>query len=226
MFPWPGDNASSRGKEPSRQWIGASRLLAVGWRVWAGPLVLLVFIVLAGWLALSRHATFHTHVFDLGYYAQVIWNTGHGRWFATSLKPPTFLGDHFSPLLAILAPLFWITTDASVLLIVEIIALSMAIIPGYLILRQRHVVLAPLLVLGFVLNPALHTLALQEFHEIMLAIPLLSLAMYALYLRKMPLFYVALALTLLVREDMAIICGSVRCIHVALCGWSIDGKGS
>jgi uncharacterized membrane protein len=174
------------------------------WTAWAAPALIAAFLVLGIGLALLRHASFHTNLLDLGYYTQVIWNTAQGHWFATTLKPPNFLADHFSPLLALLVPLFSLAPDARTLLVIEILALASAIVPAYATLRKRYPVLAPLLALAFVLNPMLHLTAQEEFHEIMLAVPLLALAMYALAAEHPRLLYASLLLVMLVREDMAI----------------------
>lgn len=194
---------------------GGMRLLR-WWERGAGPALLGVYVVLAIIFALRRHATFQTGLFDLGYYAQVIWNTSRGRWFATSLKPPTFLADHFSPALALLAPFFWLAPDARALLVVEAVALATAIIPGYLLLRARYPAFAPLLVLAFVLNPLLHQTTLEEFHEIMLAAPALALAVYALETRRNHLLLASLGLALLVREDVALYVASFG-LYVLVC---------
>ena len=179
-------------------------LVARLWTTLAGPVTLALFVVAATLLAFRRHDAFVTQVYDLGYYTQVIWNTAQGRLFATSLNQPTFLIDHFSPLLAIFAPLFWIAPDPRTLFVVEMLALSTAIIPACLILRERYSLLAPLLVLAFVFNPLLHDLATDEFHEIILTVPLLAVAIYALLKEHYRVLVVALLLTLLVREDMGI----------------------
>ena len=163
--------------------------------------------VLAGWLNFQQSATFHTHLFDLGYYTQVVWNTARGAWFANSLKDATFLSDHFAPLLAALAPLFWITPRPETLQLVKIAALALAGCGPYLWLRTTHPRLAPLLVFSYILNPQLHRLAFVEFHEIVLAAPCLSLALYAVHRRWLRLFWIAVGLTLLVREDMGFYIG-------------------
>ena len=87
---------------------------------------------MAAYLAFLRHAAFGTGLLDLGYYVQVIWNIANGRWFATSLKPPTFLADHFSPALAGLAPLFWAAPGARTLLAIQVLALATAVLPEVL----------------------------------------------------------------------------------------------
>ena len=174
------------------------------WQRWAMPLLVALFVVVAIVLAMYRHAAFQTQLLDLGYYTQVLWNTAHGRWFATSIKPPNYLADHFSPILATLAPLFLVWPDARTLLVVSALALVTAIFPGYAVLRRRHASLAPFLVLCFILNPMLQATAVLEFHEIMLAVPLLAIAAYAAVTDRPRILILSLVLTLLVREDMGI----------------------
>jgi uncharacterized membrane protein len=169
-----------------------------------------LWIIVAAFLSVRRHTLFETNVFDLGYYTQVLWNTAHGSWFANSLKHPSFLADHFSPILLLIAPMFRVFPDARVLLIVEALALGASIVPSYVILRSAYPALAPLLVIGFVLNVTLHRVASEDFHEIMLAAPALALVVYAVYARQTVLFVVASVITLLVREDMG--------LYVALVG--------
>ena len=194
----------ARSDHPAEDPVSRDPRLLSFWLNWAALLFTASFVILAVWLALRRHVSLHTDLLDLGYYTQVIWNTAHGRWFVTSVKPPTFLADHFAPALALLAPLFWAVPDARTLLIVQNMALATAIVPAYLVLRARHPLLAPFLVLAFVCNPLLHQLSVTDFHEIVLAVPLLALAVRAVYEERNGLLLCTLGLLLLVREDMAI----------------------
>lgn len=166
--------------------------------------VVMVWAVLALYLAWQQHATFHTHLLDQGYYVQVLWNTARGSWFANSLKYPSFLGDHFSPILALLAPLFWLAPNGYMLQIVKVAALALALLPTGLWLREKSPRLALWVMVALALNPALHQLALQEFHEIILAAPLIAVAFYAAERQHLRSFLAALVLLLLVREDMGV----------------------
>jgi len=174
------------------------------WRNLAAWIILGAWLLLGCYLAFRQHAAFHTHLFDTGYYTQVLWNTAHGNWFANSLKYPLFLADHFSPILLLLAPLFWVSPTSYPLQFAKIVALGTPIVPLYYLLRQTHPKLAPLLVLAYVLNPLLHQTALEEFHEIMLAAPLIGLACYAARRENIKLLVASLGLLLLVREDMGV----------------------
>ncbi len=77
-----------------------------------------VFALLAV-MALIKHWTFHTYVYDLGIFHQMLWNTARGRWFASSLKHMNYLGDHFSPSMILLAPLTWLPHSVEILLIAQ-----------------------------------------------------------------------------------------------------------
>jgi uncharacterized membrane protein len=68
------------------------------------------FATLFGTMAILRHNAFHSSGYDLGIFDQVIWNSAHGRLFENSIMAdsPSFLGHHFSPLLLVLVPLYWV----------------------------------------------------------------------------------------------------------------------
>jgi hypothetical protein len=174
------------------------------WRNWLGPALAGGWFAGAAFLALRRHATFHTHLFDLGYYTQVLWYTSQGHWFFNTVRSGNFLRDHFSPALAVLAPLMWVAPDARPLLVVQIAVLAATILPAYAILHDRHPRLAPGLVAAYCLNFLVHRTALVEFHEIMLAALPLSVSAWALFRRRRWLVVASGVAALLVREDMGV----------------------
>ncbi len=100
---------------------------------WSG---LAAFVVLAV-LSLLRHWTFHANVFDLGIFEQVLWNLAHGGGFDSSVKGMSYLGDHFSPALALLAPLQWLPRPVETLLVAQAAAeVATAFAVGALARRQ------------------------------------------------------------------------------------------
>src|SRR3954465_7232818 len=101
------------------------------WCDWAAWFLITGWLLVGWYLAFQQHAAFHTHLFDTGYYTQVLWNTAHGNWFANSLKYPTFLADHFSPILLLLVPLFWLSPTSYPLQFAKIVALGASILPLY-----------------------------------------------------------------------------------------------
>ena len=174
------------------------------WITWAGPLCIVLYVIASACLGFWRHAAFSTDMFDFGYYTHVVWNTAHGLPFANFIpdKSPNFLLDHFSLLMGVLAPLFWIAPDARMLQVVTAVGLGLAIFAAYLIVHERYPTLAPLVALALILNPLGHQVASMDYHEIMLSTPVLAFAAYAFYKRNDKLLIICLALALLVREDM------------------------
>lgn len=173
---------------------------------WLAGALIVALAGLGAYLALARHAALHTFVYDLGYTTQVIWNTSQGRFFQNTLKTPqaTSLADHFAPAMSILSPAMWIAPDARVLILTYVIVIALAVVPAYLVMRKRYPLLALVLVAAFAINPLIHQQSLEEFHDITMAVPMLTLAAYALYKDNLRLLLIALALTLVVREDMGI----------------------
>lgn len=163
------------------------------------------FAALTG-LAWQMHNRFLTHALDLGYFDQIVWSAAHGQSLANTLKYPyNFMGDHLSPILFLVAPIYWLWPDVRALLAVQALALAAAGLPIFWLARRMDERWAPLVALAFYLNPALHLVNLHDFHEIALATPFVALALYALLRKRYALLAGSLFLALLCKEDMAIL---------------------
>ena len=177
------------------------------WWLAAGSLALLAFALLGG-LALYRHDTFRSHALDLGYLDQVAWNTAHGQFFANTIKTSTlssYFAGHFSPAIAVVAPLFWLWDDVRAMLLLQAGLLVLAGLPIYTLFRDYGKWLALAVLLAFFLNPWLHRANLQDFHTMLLATPLISLAVYGVLRQRYPLAVLSLVATLLIKEDMGLV---------------------
>lgn len=131
-----------------------------------------VYAAAITWLAVAQHATFHTRARDMGIYAQVVWNGGHGRPFASTLLADngSHLAEHVAPVLAVLAPAYALVPDPRLLLVIQQLCLAGAGLVLFSWARRRvGDPLALLLLLGFYLMPAMSRIALSEFHPIKLA---------------------------------------------------------
>lgn len=203
--------------------------IKAGLRVRLVPLLLVALIaadfLLLGGLALQRHNTFNSNALDLGYHDQVIWNTLHGRpfrfttyrqderarfWIDVPLDqirdPDSLLSYHVEPLLAVLAPLYWLWEDVRLLLLLQAGALALGAWPAYRLgRRQLGKPWAGLAVaLLYLLAPARQAAALSDFHTVAFTAPLFLLALDALDAGKTRLFLLAGLLCLIAREDTAI----------------------
>jgi uncharacterized membrane protein len=162
--------------------------------------------VLLAWASLYRHSRFGSNAYDLGLFDQTIW--GYSRLELlpnTVVRLPNLLGDHFHPILMALAPLYWVWDDVRVLLVAQATLLALSGIPLFLWARSELGVAAALLFeVAYLAFWALIGGSLFDFHELAVAAPILSLALYAALTRRTGLLIAAVVLGLLTREDLAL----------------------
>ncbi|MFI5272213.1 MAG: DUF2079 domain-containing protein [Ktedonobacterales bacterium] len=184
---------------------------ALGWTFVLLSVVLL--IVFAGQRALVRYQSYSADAFDLGNMNQAVWNTLHGHPFRFTnrgldwLGPPTRLGIHVEPVLLLIAPLYLLHAGPETLIALQTVALALGAIPLFL-LGLRHLPGHPLvcaaLACAYLLTPALLGAMFWDFHPVVLATPLLVLAVWALDARHYRWFLVAAVLAALTKEDVAL----------------------
>lgn len=162
-----------------------------------------------GALSVLRHLAFNTGRFDLGNMVQAVWSTAHGDVLSvTSLRGAQIsrLGVHFDPILAALAPLWWIWPDPTMLFAVQAAAIALGAVPVFLLARKHlgseraGVGFA----LAYLLYPPTQWLALNEFHPVALATPLLLLAFWYLDEDRLVAFAIAAAVACLTKEHIGL----------------------
>lgn len=168
---------------------------------------LALFVATFAVLAVLRHQALNSHTYDLGIYDQVVWNLSRGRWFATSLEYYfyNFLGDHLSLALTFLAPLYWLYPNANVLVALQPVAMGLAGVPVYWWAREKTGP-APALALGLaylLYTPMVYVIAI-DFHDIVLAAPLLSFAVFYTLKGNAWRFAVFAFPALLVKEEVGL----------------------
>jgi uncharacterized membrane protein len=131
-----------------------------------------------------RHRTFESGRFDLGNMTQAVWSTAHGDVLSVTDvhgEQISRLGAHFDPILAALAPLWWLWPSPELLLVVQAVAVAAGAIPLYLLAR-RHMAdrAAAALAVAYLLLPPVQWLTVSDFHPVALATPLLLAAWYFL----------------------------------------------
>ena len=201
--PSPGLNSLMENTSPAEHGIRSQ------WKSWlaAAGIALLAFALLGG-LTIYRHDSFRSHALDLGYLDQVAWNTTHGQPFAGTVKTNTlssYFAGHFAPAIAVAAPLFWLWDDVRAMLLLQAGCLVLAGLPIYALFRDYGKRLALTVLLAFYLSPWLHRANLQDFHTMLLATPLISLAVYGVLRQRYALAVLSLVATLLVKEDMGLV---------------------
>ncbi len=190
-----------------------------------GALVL-VSAVLNGLCAASRFWTLRNGTYDLVIFDQAVRSYSQFHLPVAFVKGvhngfgPDFavLGDHFSPILALLAPLYWIHDGPATLLVAQSVLLALAVVPLWVLARRELGIAAAYAVAGaYVVSWPIAQAAAFDFHEVAFA-PLITALLFerlsawrrgtARSDRLWPLLVIALAL-LCVKEDMGLLLAGI-----------------
>lgn len=153
--------------------------------------------------SLVRHARFRTG-FDLTIFDQAVNRYAHFQVpdvLVKSQQPFNILGDHFHPILVLLAPFYRLWPDARMLLVAQALLMAWGVhVVTRLAVRQlgRH---GLLLGAAFAVSWGILQAVDFDFHEIAFAVPLLALALEALLADRMTAVVVCSGLLVLVKED-------------------------
>ncbi|MCL4301886.1 MAG: DUF2079 domain-containing protein [Anaerolineae bacterium] len=104
-------------------------------------LFILAYAVYFSWYSINRHNTLHSYAADLSLIDQPMWNTvlGPGEFMELTWgdQQQPRLAEHFEPILAPLALLFFLWDDVRILLIAQSIALALGALPVFWIAKQQ-----------------------------------------------------------------------------------------
>ncbi|MBU1880329.1 MAG: DUF2079 domain-containing protein [Chloroflexi bacterium] len=159
-------------------------------------------------LSTAQHFALHTHAYDLGIFDQVVWNSSQGRLFANSIMSdsPSFLGHHLSFTLLAMVPFYWFWSDPRMLLAVQTVLIIATVVPIYFWALERLGRTGAVVVSAcFFLYPALGFVNLFDFHEIVIAMPVLALGTYLMLKRQYLPFLLCLVVALLTKEEIAFV---------------------
>ncbi|MFD7323755.1 DUF2079 domain-containing protein [Streptomyces sp. NPDC059875] len=179
----------------------------------AGVLCALYFLY--SWV---QYEQFRTPSWDLGIFNQSVRAYAELRAPVVDIKGPGFLilGDHFSPVTALLAPLYWIWSSPLALLFAQaaLFAASAVVVgrTAQQVLGSRAAGLG--LTVAYGLSWGLQEAVKSDFHEIAFAVPLLALTCRALLLGRWTAAVAWSAPLVLVKEDMGLTVAMVGAVLV------------
>ncbi|MFD9222323.1 DUF2079 domain-containing protein [Streptomyces sp. NPDC060064] len=176
----------------------------VVWWMWALTGALFSTYLL---LSLLLHEHLRTSSFDLAIFEQVVRSYAEGHLPVSEVRGPDFpvLGDHFSPILALIAPLYWLWASPKVLLAVQAALIAVSVLPLTLWAR-RALGSPPAAVIGisYGISWGIASAVGYDFHEVPFAVPLVMCSLTALANDRLrQAAYWALPL-LLVKEDLGL----------------------
>jgi uncharacterized membrane protein len=165
-------------------------------------------------VAIVRHLHFET-AGDLAIFDQAVWHYSRFESPESTVlvlragedwpRLPNILGDHFHPLVVVLAPLYWIWADARMLLVAQAGLVAASVVPVFLFARLHLERLAAyVLAAAYLMYWALHTGVAFNFHEVAFAPLLIAAAIYFDAVERRRAMFASLALLLLVKETLAV----------------------
>jgi uncharacterized membrane protein len=169
-----------------------------------------VFAVGFGALAAQEYRAFETGRFDLGNMVQAVWSTTQGRPLDVTVLDGaqiSRLGAHVDPILVAFAPAWWIWPSPMVLLVLQAVLLSLGALPVFWLARKHlgSERLAALFSFVYLLYAPVQWLALDEFHPVALACPLLLYGLWYLDERRLFAALPFLALACLTKEEIPLV---------------------
>jgi len=171
---------------------------------WSAALIL--FVIYSS-LSVLRHHHMLTSGYDLGIFEQEVRSYAAGYWPTSLLKGPGYplLGDHFSPIVATVAPFYIVFPRVETLLVAQAVLIALGVVPLMLWARRAVGLAAALVVgVGYGFSWGIAEAVKFDFHEIAFAVPLLAFSLSALgqgRLRSAVLWAVPLVL---VKEDLGL----------------------
>ena len=175
--------------------------------------------------SLFLNYTFKSSAYDLVIFDEAVRSYAHFRPGISIIKGvhngfgPNFsvLGDHFSPIIASLAPLYWIYNRPETLLVAQAVLFALAIPPLWIFTRRafggggKATAAAYLVCLAYGLSWPLASAAAFDFHEVAFAPVLTAVALERLQAGRLRSALIALAFLLLVKEDMGLFVAGIGC---------------
>ncbi len=160
-------------------------------------------------VSFNRYWQFDAFWYDLGIFDETVWRISRFQLpIIPQLDAPygkLVWGDHFNLTLMLLAPLYWITDRAEIILLAQVLTVVAASLIAYALARkylQYPLVRVTLVIsfLGFVgMQNALYT----DVHNIVFATLPMMATIWALYGKRFNWYWVFLLLTLGIQENIA-----------------------
>jgi len=150
---------------------------------------------------------------DIALFAEMLTNATRGRGLYCEAFGHHYFGEHISPMLYVLVPIWWIAPRIELLMLLGALVPLSSAVPLYGLVRVRggSRLIAGAMGLAFLLYPSIGRViygASYGFHVIFFAIPLLLWAFYLFERRRFGWMLVTMAAALACKENVAIVLGA------------------
>ena len=93
----------------------------------------ILYVIVMFLIVLTKYTNFQYNALDLGIFTDVMKETLNGNLLNSTIQGHNYFGDHFTPIIFLLMPVFWLFKSSLTLLIVQIIVIALGACPLYLI---------------------------------------------------------------------------------------------
>jgi len=182
--------------------------------------ILIVGVAATAWstlhaaIMLDHHASFRIGRYDLGNMTQAVWSTAHGRPLETTFahgEQMSRLASHVDPVLVAFAPGTLLFPTPELLIVCQAVLLALGAFAVHRLARLKLGSEGPavLLALAYLAYPWVAWQAVNEFHPVSLAIPLLLFAVLFLEEGRTIPFAVVAAIALACGELIGLAVGAL-----------------
>lgn len=165
-----------------------------------------LFFVFFTVLAITKYNNLLTG-FDLAIFDQIVYKLSRfGNSFSSIEYFYHFKSVHFSPILILVAPLYWLYPSPVVLLILQVLCITFSGVILYRLAYQHldNVFIALSLTISYFLQIGIHGLLAYDFHEVFIFPLLIFLSLFCFERNKYAGFFICIFLMFLIKEDAAI----------------------
>ena len=180
-------------------------------------------------ISVFRYLRLDPGSWDLGIYTQYVWQIAHLHAPVVTIRGPGFdlLGDHFQPIVVLVAPFFRLFPTPVTLLVTQALLTAVSVVP---VCRAAQALLGTgvsrVIGAAYGLSWALQQMIIFDFHEIAFAVPLLACSLSAL-VRRRPRAAAVWALPLVfVKEDQGLTVAAIGLVMIAAAAWAQAGLWS
>jgi uncharacterized membrane protein len=174
------------------------------------PLVimLIIFSIAYSVLSIVRHNHYQSFGYDLGIDDQIVWQFSNFRLPITSIDDTPFmlsLTNHVELIYAVIAPIYWIWDDVSMLIIVQVLAMVTSAIPVYLLAQKYklHKLLCYGITYAYLTFYGVQNALWFDVHSSVFGAALMMWFIYFLDREKIKLSWLFFVLTLISKENFA-----------------------
>jgi uncharacterized membrane protein len=170
-------------------------------------------------LSVAKYARLDPGSWDLGIYTQYVRQLADLHAPVVAIRGPGFdlLGDHFQPIVALVAPFFRVFPTPVTLLVAQALLTAVSVVPVCRVARALlGTGVSRLIGVAYGFSWGLQQMIIFDFHEIAFAVPLLACSLSALVLRR-PRAAALWALPLVfVKEDEGLTVGAIGVVMIAM----------